>query len=181
LANPADLTPEKVAFLTGYLCHLQADWLWIKEIFLPIFGPEQAWGDFKHRLYLHNVLRTYLDVQVLPGLKADTGERLVEAKPDSWLPFVDDYDLREWRDILAKQLQPDSAVQTVEVFAARQGIPAEEYYDLLNSNARMEEEVFVYYSREDLLTFRARLIRASAELIPMYLNGELERTSSGHK
>jgi hypothetical protein len=69
LASPENLPPPQAAFLAGYLCHLQADWLWILQIFAPVFGPECRWTSFTHRLYLHNVLRAYLDRRILPGLK----------------------------------------------------------------------------------------------------------------
>jgi hypothetical protein len=62
---------SRSAFLAGYLCHLQADWIWVLTLFLPTFGPEQTWETFPRRLYLHNVLRAYLDEQVIPTLTAD--------------------------------------------------------------------------------------------------------------
>jgi hypothetical protein len=68
LRRPAGLEPAQAAFVTGYLCHLALDQLWISAIFEPVFGPEAAWANFRERLYLHNVLRTYLDQADLPRL-----------------------------------------------------------------------------------------------------------------
>ena len=73
LADAARLPASQSAFLSGYLCHLQADWLWVKQLFTPVFGPHCAWGTFRQRLYYHNVLRAYLDLQILPGLPTGTG------------------------------------------------------------------------------------------------------------
>ncbi len=42
LSDPRQIPPEQAAFLAGYLCHLQADWLWVKDIFDPIFGPSST-------------------------------------------------------------------------------------------------------------------------------------------
>jgi len=58
-------------FVSGYLCHLQADWVWVSEIFEPIFGIHQKWETFSQRLYWHNILRAYLDIEVLTDLDID--------------------------------------------------------------------------------------------------------------
>jgi hypothetical protein len=76
------------AFLAGYLCHLQADWIWVNDIFTPTFGNHAAWGTFRQRLYYHNVLRAYLDLRTLPELPIDTGARLDQVESDGWLPFL---------------------------------------------------------------------------------------------
>ena len=158
LSRPESKPDEQAAFLAGYLCHLQADWLWITELFLPVFGPEVNWGSFPERLYLHNVLRSYLDRQVLSGLPLGIAGELKAVYPHGWLPFVKDIYLREWRDYLSKQLEPGEATQTVEVFAARQGIPIEEFYRLLESEERMDREIFSHLPRSILERFRQRLI-----------------------
>ena len=74
LAATNYLSAPQTAFISGYLCHLQADWLWVKGIFAPAFGPGCSWGTFRQRLYYHNVLRAYLDLQILPGLPMDAGD-----------------------------------------------------------------------------------------------------------
>jgi hypothetical protein len=163
------LTPQN-AFLAGYLCHLQADWIWITDIFLPIFGPDLSWSTFPQRLYLHNVLRSYLDHKVLPTLPTDTSQQLRHVRPKKWLPFVSDYHLIGWRDYLAQQLEPGATAKTVEVFAARQGISPQDFYDLLDSEEHMNAEVFVHLPREQLQTFRQYLIEANLQLLRSYFN-----------
>ena len=74
----------KAVFVAGYLCHLQADWFWIKEIFEPIFGPHQKWGIFSKRLYWHNILRAYLDVQVIADLPVEQMGRVGPRPPGNW-------------------------------------------------------------------------------------------------
>ncbi len=68
-------SPEGAAFISGYLCHLQADWQWVVEIFSPVFGPGAGWMTFRRRLYLHNVLRAYLDQQIFDQLHPRAGGR----------------------------------------------------------------------------------------------------------
>jgi Zinc dependent phospholipase C len=153
------------AFLAGYLCHLQADWVWVKDIFSPVFGPHSDWGTFKQRLYYHNVLRAYLDWQILPGLPGNTGTNLSEVEPRGYLPFVKDQSLTEWRDLLARQLHPGATIQTVEVFSSRQGISAPEYYAVLASAERMQSEVFEHLPLERVDRYRAQVLKDNLRLL----------------
>jgi hypothetical protein len=162
---------EQTAFLAGYLCHLQADWYWIRDIFLPAFGPDLAWGTFSERLYLHNVLRAYLDQQVLAGLPVEIHRLLQNAQPDHWLPFTADHFLVDWRDYIAKQLEPGARIETVEVFAARQGLSPEEFQRLLESEDHMENQVFIHISRNQIREYRERLVQSNLSLITGYLSG----------
>jgi hypothetical protein len=150
LAQAERLSKQQAAFVAGYLCHLQADWMWVKDIFSPVFGPRCSWGSFSERLYLHNVLRAYLDVRILPELRSGMDSCLQQAEPNGWLPFVDDRHLIEWRNKLFPQLQPGAATQTVEVFSTRGGISAPEFSALLESEERMQQEVFGHLSLQQV-------------------------------
>ena len=165
LSESLHLKTAKDAFLAGYLCHLQADWLWVSEIFIPIFGLDNRWGTFSHRQYLHNVLRAYLDKQLLPKISQDTVIQLAQASPRDWLPFVMDERLCEWRDFLVAQLCPGGQIQTVEVFADRQGISPDLYYQALESEELMDCEVFSRINRQSLDYYYQKLILKNQELI----------------
>jgi hypothetical protein len=169
LGQPQQLDPAQAAFIAGYLCHLKADWDWVREIFIPVFGPHCTWGTFRQRLYYHNVLRAYLDQHLLPGLRGPLGSCLGSVEPDGWLPFVPSRHLRAWRDLLTPQFHPGAPAQTVEVFAARQGIPSAEYYALLNSEARMQAEIFVHIPPQQIESYRQRLLAESTRLVESYL------------
>ena len=172
LAFAANLPPTQAAFLAGYLCHLQSDWIWIVDIFFPVFGPERKWGTFPQRLYLHNVLRAYLDLKVLPTLPAKTAKLLRQARPKQWLPFTNDAHLREWRDYITQQLEPGAAARTVEVFAARQGISPQDFYNMLVSEDRMDKEIFKRLPRRSLRAYRQVLLEANMELLHTYLSSD---------
>ena len=169
LAFSYQMPAAQAAFLAGYLCHLQADWLWVRQIFDPIFGSKANWGRIADRLYIHNVLRAYQDRSILAQLQGDAGVCLEAAVPDQWLPFVEDRYLFQWRDYLHPQLRPKAVVQTVEVFSARQGIPAESYYNLLDSQERMKNEVFIHLSPQQMEAYRAQLLAESVQLLRRYL------------
>jgi len=57
---------------------------------------------FQERLYLHNVLRSYLDYQVLESIKRETRSGLIQANLRVWLPFIEIRNLEGWRDYLAE-------------------------------------------------------------------------------
>jgi len=157
------------AFLAGFLCHLQADWIWVLDIFVPYFGLNNKWETFPKRLYLHNVLRSYLDQDMLPALTNGIRTHLEATVPHYWLPFVRDEHLLKWRDFLSGQLQPGAEIKTVDVFARRQGIPPAEYYRLLNSEKSMEQQVFARIPRKNIERYRQRLIEANLGLLRKYL------------
>ncbi len=162
------VTETQTAFIAGYLCHLLADWRWMSNIFVPVFGLHAMWSVFPQRLYLHDVLRAYLDQQLIPELTNGVSERIGKVIPDGWLPFVNDQFLFAWRDYLAEQLQPGAKVYTVEVFAERQGISPEKYRTLLGSEERMENEIFTRLSRQELEGYRQQIEAESINLVTAY-------------
>jgi hypothetical protein len=173
LGEASQLGKAQAVFLAGYLCHLQADWIWVRDIFAPVFGKKSAWSTFAQRLYLHNVLRSYLDIEILPFLTNGNsiGTELKQATIANWLPFVEDRHLFCWRDFLADQLQPGATIRTVEVFAERQGISPHEYYRLLSSEELMEREIFVHLPRQALDEYRQTVLNENIQLINAYLTG----------
>ncbi len=169
LSQVETLPAVQVAFLAGFLCHLQADWFWVTDVFAPAFGPTCSWGTFRERLYLHNVLRAYLDRMVLSGLSSGMDGCLRKVAPLAWLPFVEDEHLCMWRDLLFPQLRSGGVAETVEVFANRQGRPAVEYYDLLASEERMQQEIFTHLSPQRLVVYRQRMLDEHVRLLRGYL------------
>jgi hypothetical protein len=175
LADARQLPIPQATFLAGHLCHLQADWLWVKEIFVPVFGPDCSWGTFQKRLYLHNVLRAYLDVRILPELRPGMDVCLSQVKPEGWLPFIEDRYLIKWRNLLFPQLQPGASTQTVEVFSSRQGIAAPEFHALLGSEERMQLEVFRHLPLQQVQDYQQRVLDENSRLLTDYLAFTLHR------
>jgi hypothetical protein len=169
LEHSQALPPEQAVFIAGYICHLQADEKWIFDVFMPVFGPDAPWADFRKRLYLHNVLRAYIDQQVLAALPEDMGVQLQNSRPEKWLPFVEDKCLLEWQSYVAEQLQPDAEIKTTAVFAERQGLLPEDFTNLIESEDRMDEKIFSQLSRERLTEFRETLVAKNLQLIEKYL------------
>lgn len=170
LAHPEKMPAEQAAFTAGFICHLQADWIWVMEIFIPYFGLDCDWKTFKQRLYLHNVLRSYLDRQIIGDLDPELGQKLEQIKPDNWLPFVEDNYLVEWHKYLAEQLKPGAVIKTVEVFADRQGMKPSEFKRILASETNMENEIFSHVSRQVLSDYRQQIIQENLNLLGLYFN-----------
>jgi len=172
LAESAKLPPSQAAFLAGYLCHLALDQQWIADIFDPIFGLDADWANFRHRLFIHNVLRVYLDRLDRPLLGDGVGATLCRARPQEWLPFLADSALSSWRDFVARQLAAGAEAQTIDVFAKRMGLSPTEFESLLQSPPAMQTQIFNRIPLNALDAFRARGLTLSQRVIAEYLADE---------
>jgi hypothetical protein len=170
LAVRSQLPADQAAFIAGYLAHLMYDQLWIRDVFEPFFGEAPAWGSFRERLYLHNVLRAYMDAVDLQRLRPAVAGRLRAAEPHAWLPFEDDRHLRAWRDLLADQLS-SGAGRTVEVFAQRMRVDPQEFAALLASPEEMDRRVFSHLPPGALAEYRALARAVSVRVISAYWQG----------
>lgn len=169
LARSSSLPPAQAAFMAGYLCHLALDQMWIAAIFDPIFGEEAQWATFRERLFLHNVLRIYLDERDRPTLLEDTGQLLRRAYPERWLPFLADEALIGWRDFVGGQLAEGGSAQTVAVFARRMGLENADFESLLQSPTALQSRLFPRVSLEALARFRAEGLARSRQVVADYL------------
>jgi hypothetical protein len=175
LARASGLEPAQAIFVAGYLSHLFLDELWIRQVFMPYFGPDARWGTFSERLLIHNVLRTWLDRQDLSRLVGDENKILRQAHPDHWLPFLADSALVAWRDEIANQLSPGASVHTAEVFAARARISPVEFNRLLTLPGEVERRVFAHIPQERIWGVADKALASSRELIAAYLEDQLCR------
>lgn len=180
LAHPQPLPPAQAAFLAGYLAHLEFDQHWVRAIFEPVFGPEQTWGTFAERLYLHNALRSYWDFGDLAALPDETATALSAAQPAAWLPFVADDDLARWRDLIADQLHTGTGAEgTLRVFAERMQVEPATLAALVHSPAAMAERVFSRVAWEEVLAYRVQALAASAQLLTAYWFENLQINTNG--
>lgn len=166
LARAESLPPAQAAFIAGYIAHLLLDELWLYDIFRCYFLPD--WGPLRERLFLHNVLRTWMDHQDQQRLNGSVVTALRETEPHDWLPFVSDQYLRAWRDWLVEQLGPAHSVETEEVFARRMGVPVAEMEAVLRSPQQMEERIFRRIPRAALRSFYKTGYERSVALIARY-------------
>ena len=168
LAPAPALASDHAAFVAGYLAHLVADEAWWRQIFNPFFGVDADWGEWRERIFLHNVLRTHLDRVDQTRLNGNVVAALRRAEPHQWLPFVTDDVLTTWRDLIVAQLLPGEHVRTAEVFAERMHVSPEEVEEALASRDQMAR-IFEHASRVDLMCYRSGVLRRSIDLINTYL------------
>lgn len=163
------LPADQVAFLAGYMAHLLLDQLWIQQVFQPYFATNVKRKDIQRQLFLHNVLRVYLERRHLHHLDADMGNVLSEAQPRNWLPFVDDSHLCQWRDSLVNQLQPGANMLTVEVFAQRMNRSTQDFEAILGSQQAMDTDLLSLVSEVTLHKFQAHALEQSIDMLYSYL------------
>jgi hypothetical protein len=149
------------------------DEVWLDDVFQRYFL--QDWGPLRERLFLHNVLRTWVDGRDQARLNRTVAQVLQQAEPDDWLPFVDDTYLRLWRDWLIEQLAPGHTMETAEVLAGRMGVPAEEVEAVAQSPEQMEKRVFRRFPRSALQFFREKAYRSSVILVNWYIGRSASR------
>ena len=71
------------------------------------------------------------------------------------------------------KLARHKASTTLRVFADRQGIPVDEFYQLLNSEQRLEDELFSFVPRDSLVEYRDTVITDNLVLLGQYFSGTL--------
>jgi hypothetical protein len=169
LGFPRKRPADHAAFIAGYICHLWLDVLWVRDIYLKSFGPDARWGKSLHERHVyHNILRAWCDRNDQARFNGTIGPALASANPIDWLPFTADRYLVQWRDTLAEQFRPAGSIRTVEVFAARGGVPPEKFHQVLASSDEMERHVFAHASRERIEKFYRDGYEQLAELIVEY-------------
>lgn len=171
LGQARSLSAAHAAFIAGYICHLWLDVLWVRDVYLPGFGPYVHWGKDLHEQHIyHNILRAWCDRHDQQQLDDTIAPALAAANPIGWLPFTADRYLAQWRDELVEQFQPGAGIRTIEVFAKRGGIPAHEFQRILDSPEELERHVFAHASHEKIDTFYRQGYEQLAELIVEYFH-----------
>ena len=121
LAAPEQLSAGTLAFLCGYISHLEMDETWICDIYRPCFGERSPLkGDLVANL-LDRVLQHELDRREMDDRAAVAAIRgdLLAATVESVVGFIDDEDLRRWKDVAAEILERPRDWERFGKFASR--------------------------------------------------------------
>ena len=106
LASPSRLNHGTVAFLCGYISHLEMDEAWICDIYRPCFGEQSPLkGDVLANL-LDRVLQYELDRRERedPEAVEEIRRDLLASAVEVAIDFIDRETLRRWREISAEVL-----------------------------------------------------------------------------
>ena len=174
LSRPRELPPEQAAFVAGYVAHLWFDEFWHRRIILPYYLSRDRWGTHQHRFRVYHILLGSLDVRDKEELDGAVGAAMQGTEPAGWLPFVFDADLVAWRDFLAGQLLPGGVSRTVAILARRARMDAVEFLELVSSEERMDDEVFVRTPRTAVEQAYVDGAPGSAQVVTRYLQGNLD-------
>ena len=101
LASPKGLGQSTIAFLCGYISHLETDETWITDVYRPCFGDRSPLkGDVLANL-LDRVLQFELDRREREdsAAVAEIRRDLLQATIDAVVGFVDNETLHRWREI----------------------------------------------------------------------------------
>lgn len=101
LASPAQLNESTVAFLCGYISHLEMDEAWICDVYRPCFGERSPLrGDVLANL-LDRVLQFELDrrEREVPAVVEEIRRDLLATAVDVTAGFVDRETLLRWREV----------------------------------------------------------------------------------
>lgn len=103
LASPGELNDSTVAFICGYISHLEMDEAWICDIYRPCFGERSPLkGDVLANL-LDRVLQYELDRRERedPGVVTEIRDALLATAVEIATGFVDRDTLVRWREVSA--------------------------------------------------------------------------------
>ena len=170
LRSVRNQNPVEAAFVAGYMTHLAMDQVWVDVIVMPrLFSEEHVWGVTHPNWRLYSILMTYLEYRSEERFSSSYLTLLASAKPDHWLPFVEDRFLLEWRDYVVEMIRTDGARRTSELFAQSNGLSVADLEALVLSEQRMAAEVFPFVSQDDLTIFEAEAMRRSQEAVRGFL------------
>ena len=158
------------AFLAGYVAHLAVDECWALSMVRPRFW-EADWGGVERRdkfFALHLIL-TLMDERDEKALCAWQAQSLRRCEPCDWLPFMSDAVLRQWRDLVADQLEPQGTSRTLEIFSQRLGIDQREIRRALDDPAALQRHLWQYVPRQLLAQAEKRFYAFAREQLTVYL------------
>jgi hypothetical protein len=110
LASPGRLNASTVAFLCGYISHLEMDEAWICEVYRPAFGERSPLKGEPLANVLDRVLQFELDRREhKPEVVASIRRDLLASDVDIHTGFIERDKLLQWRDISAESVvrEPD--------------------------------------------------------------------------
>ncbi len=173
LASPGRLNESTVAFLCGYISHLEMDEAWICEVYRPAFGERSLLKGGPLANILDRVLQFELDRRghephVVDAIRRD----LLASDLDIEAGFIDRETLGRWRDLSAESVvrEPDLRRLASRHLAAY-GVESDADIDqFLRDVPDLLEQSIREVTPERLAAFEERSRRRAIEAIREYLS-----------
>ncbi len=177
LASPQQLTPGTIAFLCGYITHLEMDEAWIIDVYRPCFGERSPLkGDVLANL-LDRVLQFELDRREREDATAvqEIRRQLLASTLDQITGFIEPETLHRWREISADLLAQPPSWDRFGVIASRHlrayGVESEaDLGHFLRSIPDLLDQSIRHVTPERIEGFKQRCRRRALEAAREYLS-----------
>ncbi len=169
LHRAAHLPQEHAVFIAAYGAHLLLDLIWFQDILIPYFLKPKFLEDRAHRTFVHFTVLAYLDQLAYDSLSPTVGTLLASSIPKDWLPFAENDDLIQWRDLVANQLQPGGETETITIFSGRLHMSPEAFAANLHDADWMETNIFNVIPMDAIQTILKTAVPRSIQLLSDYL------------
>jgi hypothetical protein len=164
----AETTADR-AFVAGYVGHLSMDEIWSLHMLHPHFA-DREWAPRAQRFLMLHILLIYMDERDLAVLPNEMANQLRAAQPESWLPFLGDEMLIQWRDLIYRQIKPGGTSETLEIFGQRIHQTPEQLRSILDSPERMQNDLWIHISPALLHEIEEQMYSHAREQMMEYLN-----------
>jgi hypothetical protein len=119
-------------------------------------------------LMLHILLIT-LDERDLARLDASLMECLRDVPVHRWLPFLSDEVLREWGNLIYRQIMPGGESETLAVYGVRVGKTTEQLRAILDSPEQMQRDLWAHVTPEKTAEVEAHMLDHARTQMIAYL------------
>lgn len=167
LANHSSQSAGEATFWAGYCAHLLYDVFWLEGVFKHFATPE-AERDSKeaqHRYMAQNSLLTYYDQQALQALPPSAESWLTSAPLPNETPFLRQAILHQWQAMIVGQLAPNAPVMTVQIYAKRMKLSAEQFAGLLADPVWLEQTLSAYIDLDRVKEVEQQALETSVEAL----------------
>jgi hypothetical protein len=177
LAERGALSESTVAFLCGYISHLEMDETWICDIYRPCFGERSPLKGERLAALLDRILQFELDRRGRCDAEAidEIRRELIACTIDVETPIADQETLARWRDVLVEVLGRPLGWERFGSVANRHvrayGVESEEdAAKLLESIPDLLDQSLREVTQERLRTFEETARDRAREAIREYLS-----------
>jgi len=179
LAGGSKLDTATKSFVAGYLSHLVADEIWIKDIYRPFFGNSSSLSGDPTANVLDRLLQFELDRREREDKLKKTAIRddLCGLEPQVSIDFMALTALRQWRDFACTMIDRDVTLADFPRLARgfllpSKKIDAEQLEPFLSSLADRLDWVIHYVTPDGLAAFREKVISQSVTVSKEYLGAD---------
>lgn len=156
-------------FLMAYVAHLASDEYWSRHLLKPLIA-EADWGkDIYDRFKTLHLLLIHMDERDEKQMSQLIPLSLRKSSPQSWLPFMPDDVICDWRNFVADQLLTGIS-QTLHIFGSRIQIEPEQLRKMLDDTKLMQTRLWDNISPSLLAHIEQQMYLFSRKQMLIYLD-----------